>query len=275
MLGNAMMRVMHEKKSMEVFGSARSVSVKKFFSEDMARNIITGCDVGDQDSLIKLFRDVRPNVIINCIGLIKQAVEAEDPLIALPINALLPHRLARLSALIGARFIHISTDCVFSGEKGDYTECDVSDARDLYGKSKYLGEVEYSHTVTLRTSIIGHELQSTHGLIGWFLAQDQQCKGYRKVIFSGLPTVALARIIRDVVIPNPDLSGVYHVAAEPISKYDLLKLVASVYGKTIEIVPDDQLVIDRSLNADRFRQATGYVAPGWPDLVKLMHSYQE
>lgn len=270
-----MMRVMHEKKSMEVFGSARSVSVKKFFSEDMARNIITGCDVGDQDSLIKLFRDVRPNVIINCIGLIKQAVEAEDPLIALPINALLPHRLARLSALIGARFIHISTDCVFSGEKGDYTECDVSDARDLYGKSKYLGEVEYSHTVTLRTSIIGHELQSTHGLIGWFLAQDQQCKGYRKVIFSGLPTVALARIIRDVVIPNPDLSGVYHVAAEPISKYDLLKLVASVYGKTIEIVPDDQLVIDRSLNADRFRQATGYVAPGWPDLVKLMHSYQE
>lgn len=275
MLGNAMMRVMHEKKSIEVFGFARSVSVKKFFSEDIARNIITGCDIGDQDSLIKLFRDVRPNVIINCIGLIKQAVDAEDPLIALPINALLPHRLARLSALIGARFIHISTDCVFSGEKGGYTESDVSDARDLYGKSKYLGEVEYSHTVTLRTSIIGHELQSAHGLIGWFLAQDQQCKGYRKVIFSGLPTVALARIIRDVVIPRTDLSGVYHVASQPISKYDLLKLVANVYGKSIEIVPDDQLVIDRSLNADRFRQATGYVAPGWPDLVKLMHSYQE
>jgi dTDP-4-dehydrorhamnose reductase len=134
--------------------------------------------------------------------------------------------------------------------------------------------VAYPHTVTLRTSIIGHELQSAHGLVNWFLSQQEHCNGYTRAIFSGLPTVVLAQIIRDVVIPRTDLSGVYHVAAQPISKYDLLKLVADVYGKKIEIVPSDKLVIDRSLNAERFSAATGYVVPGWPELIKLMHSYK-
>ena len=203
-----------------------------------------------------------------------QLADSDDPLQAIPINSLLPHRLAGLCALLSARLVHIGTDCIFSGEKGGYTENDPSDAKDLYGKSKFLGEVDYPHAVTLRTSIIGHELQSAHSLIGWFLSQQDHCKGYKRAIFSGLPTVALAQIIRDVVIPSPDLSGVYHVAAKPISKYDLLRLVADVYGKSIEIEPDDQLIIDRSLNADRFRQATGYVVPDWPELIKLMYSYQ-
>jgi len=149
----------------------------------------------------------------------------------------LPHRLARLCELSGARLVHMSTDCVFAGDKGCYLESDPSDAKDLYGRSKFLGEVAYPHAVTLRTSIIGHELQSAHGLVGWFLAQQERCNGYTKAVFSGLPTVVLAQIIRDVVIPRPDLSGVYHVAAEPIAKYDLLKLIAETYGKTIEIVP--------------------------------------
>jgi dTDP-4-dehydrorhamnose reductase len=274
MLGNAMVRIMYEKEGIEVYGTVRSFGVRSLFSETIARNIITGFDATDHDGLIKLLIDLKPDVIINCIGLIKQVVDVKDPLIALPINAILPHRLARLSALIGARLVHISTDCVFSGIKGNYIESDIPDAKDLYGKSKYLGEVDYLHTVTLRTSIIGHELQSAHGLIEWFLSQKQQCKGYKKAIFSGLPTVALAQIIRDFVIPNPTLSGVYHVAVEPISKYDLLSLVADVYGKAINIVPDNHLVINRSLNAERFKQATGYTAPKWPELIKLMHSYQ-
>lgn len=274
MLGNAVLRVLNEKQGWEVFGTVRAADVSRFFSDSIVPRLITGCDVGDYDTLVKVFAKVRPDVVINCIGLIKQLADAEDPLEAIPINSLLPHRLAGLCALVGARLVHMSTDCVFSGSKGNYRERDVSDATDLYGKSKYLGEVDYSHAITLRTSIIGRELQSAHGLISWFLSQNQQCKGYKNAIFSGLPTVTLAQIIRDVVIPNPDLSGVYHVAAEPISKYDLLRLVADVYGKTIDIVPDVELVIDRSLNADRFRQATGYVASKWPELIKLMHSYQ-
>lgn len=274
MLGNAVVRVMGEGQHLEVFGTIRSNNVPQIFSTETAKKIITGVDVTDQDSLVKLFTKLRPDVVINCIGLVKQLAEVDDPLIALPINAMLPHQLASLCGLAGARLVHISTDCVFSGAKGNYEETDTSDAIDLYGKSKYIGEVNYPHAITLRTSIIGHELQSVHGLIGWFLAQNQQCKGYKNAIFSGLPTVALAQIIRDIVIPRTDLSGVYHVAAEPISKYDLLRQVADVYGKVIEIVPDVQLVINRSLNAEKFNQATGYTAPKWPELIKLMHSYQ-
>ncbi len=274
MLGNAVLRVMEERLDWEVFGTVRSGSVSRFFSDRIAQRLITGCDVENHDALVKVFAQVRPNVVINCIGLIKQLADVDDPLQAIPINSLLPHRLAGLCALVGARLVHMSTDCVFSGEKGGYKESDLSDAKDIYGKSKFLGEVDYLHAVTLRTSIIGHELQSAHGLVGWFLSQQDRCKGYKKAIFSGLPTVAIAQIIRDVVIPRPDLSGVYHVAAKPISKYDLLRLVADVYGKSIEIEPDDQLVMDRSLNAERFRQATGYVTPDWPELIKLMHSYQ-
>jgi dTDP-4-dehydrorhamnose reductase len=274
MLGNAVLRVLDEKKSWQVFGTVRSGNVSRFFSERVASKLITNCDVGNHDALIKVFNAILPDVVINCIGLIKQLSDSENLLEIIPINSLLPHRLAELCSLVDARLVHMSTDCVFLGDKGNYRESDVSDANDLYGRSKYLGEVDYSHTVTLRTSIIGHELQSAHGLIGWFLSQEQQCKGYKKAIFSGLPTIALAQIIRDFVIPNPTLSGVYHVAAEPISKYDLLSLVADIYGKEINIVPDNHLVINRSLNAEKFKQATGYTAPKWPELIKLMHSYQ-
>lgn len=274
MLGNAMIRVMSEKTDWQVYGTVRSESSKRFFSAEIAERLLTGVDVEQHHSLMQAFMRARPDVVINCVGLIKQLGDAEDPLQAIPINSLLPHRLSRLCELTGARLVHMSTDCVFAGDKGGYRESDLSDAKDLYGRSKFMGEVSYPHAVTLRTSIIGHELQSAHGLVGWFLSQQRRCKGFTRAIFSGLPTVVLAQIIRDVVIPRGDLSGVYHVAAQPISKYDLLKLIADVYGKSIEIVPDDGLVIDRSLNADRFRDATGYVAPDWRSLIKSMNSYQ-
>lgn len=274
MLGNAMVRVLSEKADWQVQGTVRSEGARRFFAAEIAGRLLSGVDVEQPDSLLQTFNRVRPEVVINCIGLIKQLADAEDPLQAIPINALLPHRLARLCELVGARLIHPGTDCVFSGDRGNYRESDLPDARDLYGRSKLLGEVSYPHAVTLRTSIIGHELQSAHGLVGWFLAQQGQCRGYTRAIFSGLPTVELARVVRDVLIPRPELAGVYHVAAAPIAKYDLLQLVAEVYKKKIEIIPSDQLVIDRSLNADRFRAATGYVAPAWPELIQLMHDYK-
>lgn len=274
MLGNAMTRVLSEKADWQVHGTIRSESSKRLFNEGIAGRLISGIDVERHDSLMQAFIRTRPDVVINCVGLIKQLADAEDPLQAIPINALLPHRLARLCELSGARLVHMSTDCVFAGDKGGYRESDPSDARDLYGRSKFLGEVAYPHAVTLRTSIIGHELQSAHGLVGWFLSQQERCNGYTRAIFSGLPTIVLAQVIRDVVIPRADLSGVYHVAAQPISKYELLKLIADVYGKVIDIIPDDHMVIDRSLNAERFSDATGYAVPGWPELIKLMHAYK-
>jgi dTDP-4-dehydrorhamnose reductase len=274
MLGSAVMRTLSEKADLEVFGTLRSAGAARFFSPKIVEHLIAGCDVENHDALVSVFQRIKPDVVINCIGLIKQVADVEEPLLALPINSLLPHRLAALCALRKARLIHISTDCVFNGSRGGYTEEDLSDATDLYGKSKYIGEVYAPHAVTLRTSIIGHELQSAHGLIEWFLLQKKQCNGYNRAVFSGLPTVALAQLIRDVVIPRPDLSGLYHVAAKPISKFDLLTLIAKIYGKSIAIIPDDHLVIDRSLNADKLRRDTGFVAPDWPDLIQLMHTSQ-
>lgn len=269
-----MLRVLVRGAGFEVQGTTRSAEARRFFDPQLNKHIISGIEIENHDALVRLFAETKPQVVVNCIGLIKQHSEADDPLAALPINAMLPHRLAMLCDLAGARLVHISTDCVFAGTAGNYLESDPSDAGDMYGKSKYLGEVGYPHTVTLRTSIIGHELASMHGLINWFLAQEGQVKGYRRAIFSGLPTVELAHVVRDVVLPRPDLSGVYHVASAPISKYDLLQLVAKAYGKSIKIVPDDAVVIDRSLNADRFREATGYVAPSWPELVERMCEFK-
>lgn len=274
MIGSTVLRVLSESKDLEVYGSVRDEGVKRFFSEVVSKRLIASIDVERADALIRVLDQVQPAVVINCAGLTRHKPEAEDPLVALPINALMPHRLAGLCKLVGARMIHVSTDCVFSGERGGYLETDFADACDVYGKSKAMGEVTYAHTVTLRTSTIGHELQTKYGLLEWFLSQQVRCKGYNRAVFSGLPTVVFAAVVRDVVIPHPELSGLYHVAAQTINKFDLLSRIAKVYGKQIEIEPDERLIIDRSLNADRFRNATGYVAPEWDSLIDTMHKYR-
>lgn len=274
MLGNAVLRFFAASSDYSVTGTVRSGAALNLLPADVRGRLVTGVDVENLDGLTRIFAATKPDIAINCIGLVKQLTDAEDPLAAIPINSLLPHRLARLCAVAGARLIHISTDCVFSGKKGMYRETDTSDAEDLYGRSKFLGEVDYPHAVTLRTSLIGHELNSAHGLIDWFFAQEGSVNGYERAIFSGLPTVELARVMRDFIIPRPQLHGVYHVAAQPISKYELLKIVAEVYGKAIQIIPDKRVVIDRSLDAGRFHQATGYMAPEWRDLIIRMHQFQ-
>lgn len=274
MLGHAVFKVLRQHNGAEVFATLRNQQDKKYFAPDTHEQLIANIDVLNQDALVDVFSRTKPDVVINCVGLIKQLAQSNDPLAALPVNSLLPHRLAHLCRLSNARLIHISTDCVFSGSKGGYTECDLSDAADLYGKSKYIGEVhDLPHVITLRTSIIGHELNSNYALINWFLTQSGAVKGYTNAVFSGLPTNELARIILDFVIPHPELSGLYHVSAAAIDKYQLLNLVAEVYGKTITITPDNTLHLDRSLDSTRFRDATGYTPPAWPDLIKQMHEF--
>lgn len=273
MLGNAVMRLLSENEDWQVYGTVRSDFSKKKFSAKIIDRIISGVSIENNEALLDVLIKSRPDVVINCVGLVKQLAEANNPLVAIPINSIFPHRLATLCELAGARLIHMGTDCVFSGSKGFYTEADISDAKDLYGRSKYLGEVDYPHAITLRTSIIGHELDGALSLVSWFLAQTGTVKGYTRAIFSGLPTVELARVIRDHVIPHPELHGVYNVSAEPINKFDLLALIAQIYGKVIDITPDDQLVIDRSLDSTRFRKATGFVPKAWPELVRSMRDF--
>ena len=224
--------------------------------------------------LAYVFDQCGPDVVINCVGIIKQLDSVKNLRLLIETNALLPHRLADLSNRYGARLIHISTDCVFSGAKGMYKESDVADAADPYGRTKQLGETLASNAVTLRTSIIGHEVKRAVSLVDWFLSQRGSVKGYRRAIFSGLPSVELARVIRDYVVPDREMTGLYHVAAEPIAKFDLLGLVAKEYHSEVNLVPDDTLVIDRSLDGQRFRERTGYIAAPWPTLVRSMREHQ-
>lgn len=272
MIGSAMFRVMSEIVGWQVWGTLRSAVALHSFRSEFAERLIVGIEAGSHEVLVRVFASVRPDVVINCIGLTKHHREADDPLLAVPLNSLLPHRLADLCAASGARLIHVSTDCVFSGNKGGYREDDAPDAADVYGKSKHLGEVDYPHAVTLRTSTIGHELQSRYGLLEWFLAQETSCKGFARAVFSGLPNVEFARVVRDVVIPRPELRGLFHVGGEAIDKYHLLREIAAAYGKRIDIQRDESFVIDRSLDSGRFRQTTGYVPAPWPELVRAMHA---
>lgn len=271
MLGNAVYSVLSATEH-QVYATLRNATMASHFNASLRNNLISDVDVLNSERLADVLTQVKPDVVINCIGLIKQLDNANDPLVVLPINALFPHQLAISCAKVGARLIHISTDCVFNGRKGLYKEGGISDAEDLYGKSKYIGELhDMSHAVTLRTSIIGHELNSNDSLVDWFLSQTDTVKGYEKAIFSGLPTVELARVIKDFVIPRPELHGLFHVSADPIDKYSLLSLIADIYGKKIDIIADDKVHIDRSLNSDKFRQATGYKPPSWATLIEKMY----
>lgn len=270
MLGNAVLRLFAASPGYRAVGALRSAAAAATLPPEVRGAVRSGLDL---EKLGPLFEEVRPAVVVNCIGVVKQLHEADDPLVVIPINSLLPHRLLSLCKASSARLIHVSTDCVFSGSKGHYREHDAADARDLYGLSKLLGEVDDENAITLRTSMIGHELGTPHGLLGWFLSQRGSVTGYRRAIFSGIPTVELARVMRDFIVPNRQLRGVFHVSAEPISKYDLLRLIGTTYGSTCEIVPDDEVVVDRSLDSTRFRLATGYVAPAWPQLIQAMRRF--
>ncbi len=274
LIGSTTLRVLSERSDWQVYGSIRSDSIRPFLPKISADKLISNLDVDNLSSIIQIISEIRPDVVINCIGATKHKKEGNSPLNAIELNALLPHRLAQVCALAGSRFIHISTDCVFSGKDGFYSELAFADADDVYGRSKALGEVTYGGALTLRTSTIGHELQSNYGLLNWFLSQKSSCKGFNKAIFSGLPTVVFAQVIRDIVLENTQLAGLYHVAAQPINKYDLLKMIAKVYEKEIDIKADDSLIINRSLDASKFNQATGYNPPTWQNLIETMYQYQ-
>lgn len=258
----------------EVYGTVRQrFDLAAVFPAQLSSRIVSGVDASNIDVLARVLTTMQPDIVINCIGIIKQSQAAKDPLMSIAINALFPHRLALLCEDVGARMLHISTDCVFSGGKGQYVESDSSDANDLYGRTKFLGEVEYPHCCTLRTSIIGHELDSRYGLVEWFLAQTDKVQGYTQAVFSGFPTIEIAGIIGRHVIPDRELSGVYQVSSAPISKFDLLQLIADRYGNAIIVEPSDRLRLDRSLNSGRFCNRTGYAPPAWEELVRRMHQH--
>jgi dTDP-4-dehydrorhamnose reductase len=230
--------------------------------------LIGGVDAADFLSVVRALARSKPDVVVNCVGIIKQLEAANDPVLALTINAVFPHRLADLCAATGARLIHVSTDCVFSGRKGMYTEHDISDAEDLYGRSKFLGEVGSPGCLTIRTSIIGRDFLKQSALLEWFLAQrGGTVRGYRNAVFSGLTTQALARVMGHVMEQHADLEGVVQVASEPISKLALLTKIRDAMMLDVTIEPFDDPPCDRSLSPAYFVAATGYRIPTWDEMV--------
>ncbi len=229
--------------------------------------------VQDFDSVQDAFTTIKPTVVVNCIGLVKQLSPVQDAVDGIMINALFPHRLAELCKTTEARLITISTDCVFSGHKGNYRETDVPDAEDFYGRTKLLGEVDNDNCLTIRTSMIGRQLLKNYGLLEWFLKQaGNTIKGYSRVKFSGLTTKSLAEIILQIITEHQSLSGIYHLASDPISKFDLLDLIKKVYGIEVEILPDNAVFCDRSLNSERFYRATGIKVPAWSNMINQIHT---
>jgi dTDP-4-dehydrorhamnose reductase len=272
MLGHTLFYDLLRNRNFDVQGTVRSFSeVRDYFPGEMMQRVVESVDAFRIESVREVIEKFRPQVVINCIGIIKQLPVANDPLTVITLNALFPHQLASICKEAGCRLIHPSTDCVFDGSKGEYTEDDKLSAEDLYGISKYMGEVKYNHTLTIRTSIIGHELSSSLSLIEWFLAQTGSVKGFTNAIYTGFPTIEISRIIAEYIIPAETLSGLYHISSDPISKYDLLKLVSKIYKKDIEIIPYENYTDNKSLVSDRFRSETGYIPPGWEELVRKMY----
>lgn len=272
MLGHKLFMHLTKCEGLRVYGTARSrEGCTKMLSSYPDQNVFFGIDAHCSDSISSLIASIKPDWVINCIGIIKQSSLGNNHVENIYINALFPHKLAQICEDNRIRLLHISTDCVFSGKVGSYTENDISDAVDLYGRCKSLGEVSYPHCLTLRTSIIGHELCSRLGLIEWFLAQHDAIYGYTRHIFSGLPTIVLAQVIDVFILPQSNLSGIYNLSSQPISKYDLLKLVAQQYGKDIDIIPYADTICDRSLDSTRLRSLLSYSLPSWPEMIEQMY----
>jgi dTDP-4-dehydrorhamnose reductase len=236
-------------------------------SDQMIENV----EVEKIETITRAIDYTNPNVIVNCIGIVKQRDEAKHAIPAIQVNALFPNQLAEICAARKIKLILISTDCVFSGSRGNYSESDLPDPVDLYGRTKLLGEVVGSETcLTIRTSIIGWELFHSNGLLEWFASQrGKTIKGYANAIFSGFSTEVLSILIGDLIQTRPDLFGLYHISSEPISKLDLLRNLKTVLGwEDLTILPDDRFHCDRSLVSTLFREKTGWKPPDWEVMIK-------
>lgn len=272
MLGHKMMQRLDER--FEVWGSVRGDAEKaRRFKALASARLMGGVSATDLKSVAKALEQVQPQVVINCIGIVKQLEQAYDPVACISINSLFPHQLAGLCAPNGIRLLQISTDCVFSGNQGPYLENDNPDPTDLYGRSKLLGELDEPGCLTIRTSIIGRQLQHGKSLIEWFLSEKGGIvRGYANALYTGFTTLALSDVVADIIENYPRLEGIWHVSSQAISKYDLLTIVNGIYDLKITVQKDESFHCDRRLDSSRFRQATGFSSPSWDDMISQMHA---
>ena len=271
MLGHVIFNYLTLKTKWKIFGTVRS---KNKLNKNIHRNLYL-FDLSNKKNILRIINILSPNLIINCIGVVKQNNMLNDISSTIYANSLFVHELYDVCKIHNIRLIHFSTDCVFSGKEGNYFETDKPDATDLYGRTKFLGEINYEGMLTLRTSFLGHQIDADFSLLQWFLKQKGSCYGYQNAIYSGLPTVEIASILMKHVIPNEEIFGLYHLSSEPINKYELLKIIKKIYGLNLLINKDKTVRIDRSLNSDRFKKIVKYKSPSWNDMIKKMFKYRK
>ena len=274
MLGSCLYKYFSNLKEFQVTGVLRNIKKKPLFNENSNSGIIVFDNYNNFNKLEEFIKDMKPDYVVNCLGVIKQKINTSKPENTLFINSYLPHLIDKLSVTYNFKLIHFSTDCVFDGNLGSYKETDIPLPKDFYGLSKLLGELETKNSLTIRTSIIGHELESKYSLVNWFLSSKNCVKGFTKAIYSGFPSVEIARIIHEFIIPNKSISGIYNLSSNPISKYELLKIISGQYKHKIDIIPDETVVIDRSLDATLFNKRTKYICPSWTKLIEDMYEFQ-
>jgi dTDP-4-dehydrorhamnose reductase len=272
MIGSALVKFLSKSDEFSIFGSIRYLCTSKnFFNKFNNIKIFNNINLENTNSLLSVINLISPDIVINCAGVVKQSKEIRNRYNTIFLNSLFPHYLFQLSSKHNFRLIHISTDCVFSGNKGNYSETDFTDANDFYGRTKLLGEIKSGNSINIRASLIGHEIKKKQGIVEWFLSQDGNVEGYKKAIFSGLTSVEFARIICENIISNHNLKGLYHISSNPISKHDLLLLIKKIYNKTsINIISSNKIIINRSLNSSNFQNHTGYLPKDWPQMIKEM-----
>ena len=236
------------------------------------KNIDSNIDAYDILKLKKKINKFNPDVIINCIGVIKQKIKKIDAKNIFYVNSVFPHEIYKLSNSTKSRLIHFSTDCVFDGKKGNYKDDSKKNAKDIYGLSKSFGELNEDNALTIRTSIIGHELNSKNSLLEWFLSLNKkECYGYTNAYFSGLPTTEIFDFIEKFVLKNKKISGIYNLSSARISKYNLLTIISNKYSKKIRIIRSNELKIDRSLNSNKIKSLVNYKCPSWNKLITNMY----
>jgi dTDP-4-dehydrorhamnose reductase len=259
----------------ETTGTLRSPDplLHKFFTKEP--NVILNVTV---DNFVHALEKDNYDVVINCIGIIKHIPEASSHIESIKTNSLFPHQLAYECQKRNIRLIHFSTDCVFDGIEGSsFSEGDKPIGSDLYGSSKILGEIDYlENVVSIRTSLIGREVRTCSSLVEWFLSQNgTKVLGFKNAVFSGLSTNSIARIIEKYILPNPKLSGIYHLSVDPISKLDLLQLIKNDMDLDIDISPTEEPHINRALCSKKLISETGYIPPKWDEMIKELSTQDQ
>ena len=275
MIGNCLFKYLSLKKKYTVYGIVRNKTISNNENSLINKDNILEVEILRNNNLKKVIQDLNPKFIINCTGIVKQNPLINNIPLTIELNSLFPHNLNQICKEINCRLIQLSTDCVFSGLKGNYRENDYADANDIYGRSKFMGEINDNNCLTIRTSFIGHELKNKWGLLSWFISQEKKVNGFKNAIYSGLTTLEISKIIYNLILPNEKLNGLYHIASKPIDKFSLLGLINKIYEKDITINKDYSFIIDKSLDYSKFKDVTGYEPIEWEYALKELKNFQK